>query len=52
MLEDEPREEERGEDEDRPSGERLTPDSEEAKKAESEEDAEDNARKSINDAFD
>jgi hypothetical protein len=40
------------EDEEQQGDERLTPDSDEAKKAEPEDDAEDEARKSINDAFD
>ena len=54
MDEDQRPDEEREgeEDEDQLSGDRLTPGSEEAKKAESEEDAEDSARKSIDDAFD
>jgi hypothetical protein len=53
MLEDEPRKDpQEGDEEDQPSDEELTPGSEEAKKAEPEEDAEDSARKSIDDAFD
>jgi hypothetical protein len=50
MTEDERADQDR-QDED-PEREKLTPESDEVKKAESEEDAEDEARKSINDAFD
>jgi hypothetical protein len=48
MLDDERPDPEEGQ----PSDERLTPESDEAKKAESEEDAEDDARKRIDQAFD